>query len=996
MTTLAPGRGSRQAAVDPIAVIGMAGRFPGADSVAEFWRRLSGDEVCGTDLPRPAQAPGNWVGRAYRVDEPEGFDRRLFGMTARDAAVTDPQHRLLLECAHQALEDSAIDPARHAGTIGIYAGCDISGYLMQHHGHDLDTLPVGTALALVIGNDKDHLCTRISYRLGLTGPSVSVQTGCSTSLAAVHLACQSLRNGECEVALAGGVSLRYPRDTGWLYDPDLIDSRDGMCRPFDAESDGTVPGEGGAIVVLKPLRDAIRDGDHIYGSLLGSAISNDGAHRAGYTSPGVDGQREAVRRALGAAGVSANDVTFVEAHGTGTRLGDPIEVRALTEAFRADTARTQYCAIGSVKSNVGHLNSAAGVAGLIKALLAIGHGVIPGTPTFRSPNPHLDLSSSPFYVNARSIPWNAEPHRRLAGISSLGLGGTNVHVIAGPAPVRAAPGRPADRPVYLLPISAQSPSALEARTRQVTEYLSRDEAGLAAVAATLTLGRRQMDVRRAVAARSAKEAIRLLTAPAPPADAIRPAEQVALLFGGQGAQFVRMGQELYRQESSFRQHVDRCAELLADRSGLDFRPVLFPADQEVASAEEALADTLATQQALFAVQTGIAEFLLAHGLRPAALVGQSIGEVAAAYVAGILDLEQAADMVAVRATVMRRARSGAAFTVSLPEADAARLLAGIAEVSGVNSATEVIASCDDERAEAMERALAATGCRYRRLRTSKPFHSGHMDDAAQELADRFTRIGFSAPRIPLISTVTGEYITDEQAKDPGYWSGQVRSPVRSRAALLTLLDIPGLVCVDVGPGHGMSRLLRMNATGQPVSVLACLPRAGDGPLPSPASMLGWLWERGLPVDLTRLVAEDTVRARLPGYPVERERYTLNDSPRLATAPRPATAPGPAGNGCVAEPDPAQALAVEAGPPDGTGDVSHIARIVSAVVSEVLGSPLEENDDFFAAGLDSLSATQVIGRLAERIHSRLTVRELFDHSTIRDLTERLSGRTAELA
>jgi acyl transferase domain-containing protein len=966
---------ARRAAVEPIAVIGMAGRFPGANSIEEFWLRLAGDEVCGIDLPRPREAPGNWVGRAYQIEDPEGFDRHLFGMTSHDAEVTDPQHRLLLECAHQALEDAAIDPFRYTGAIGMFAGCDMSSYLLQHHGHDLDEIPVSLALALIIGNDKDHLSPRVSHRLGLTGPSVNVQTGCSTSLAAVHFACQALRNDECDIALAGGVSVRFPRDSGWTYDPNLVDSRDGMCRPFDAGSTGTVPGEGGAIVVLKPLRAAVRDGDHVYGTLLGSAINNDGARRAGYTSPGVDGQRDVVRRALRAAGVSADDVTFVEAHGTGTQLGDPIEVQALAEAFRSDTARTQYCAIGSVKSNMGHLNSAAGIAGLIKAVLAIDHEVIPGTPTFRSPSVFIDLPGSPFYVNPRSIRWAAGSRGRLAGVSSLGLGGTNVHVIAGPAPVTEAPARQADGSEHVLPVSAQTSSALAARVRQVTEHLTAG-AGLASVAATLTLGRRELGVRRAVAVTSAGEAVRLLASPVPSASSR--AGQAVLLFGGQGAQFVGMGLDLYQRSSLFRCHVDRCAELLRPRTSTDFRQALFAPEVAGGTAEMVLADTLVAQQALFSIQTGIVELLFDYGLRPAALVGQSIGEVAAAYAAGVLDLEQAVALVATRATVMQRAPSGAAFVVGLPEAEAVRLLDGTAEISGVNSDSEVVMSCVREQIGAVEEALGAHGCRWRRLRTSKPFHSAAMADAARELAIRFSDIRFATPRVPVISTVTGDFLTDGQATDGGYWADQVRAPVCSGAALRAILDIPGLVCVDVGPGLGMSRLVRMNSSGAAVDVLACLPQKGGGLAPSEASILAWLWERGVHVDLSRRIPARTVKARLPGYPMERERYSLERAGGSALAARP---PRRADQPVVT--------------PAAGADSGGMPDIVTAAICEVLGSRLAPDDDFFAAGLDSLSATQVVGRISRQLRAQVTVRELFNNSTINDLTALLSSRLAEM-
>ncbi|HEV2146753.1 MAG TPA: type I polyketide synthase, partial [Longimicrobiaceae bacterium] len=575
---------------EAVAIVGIAGRWPGAESVAEFWENLrqgvesvsffSEEEVEGV-TPETAADPA-YVKAKGIIRDPEWFDAGFFDVAPQEAAVMDPQHRVFLECAWSALEDAGYDASRYDGRVGVFGGMSINTYMLMNLALNPDAVRAAGQFQALIGNANDHLTTRVAYKLDLRGPAVTVQTACSTSLVAVHMACQSLLSGESDMALAGGVAVTFPLRTGYLYQEGMIFSPDGHCRAFDAEARGTVNGNGAGVVVLKRLADALDDGDHVYAIVRGSAVNNDGASKVGYTAPSVASQAAVVTEALSMAGVPPETISYVEAHGSGTPMGDPIEVAALTRAYRTRTPERGFCALGSVKTNIGHLDAAAGVSGLVRATLALRHRQIPPTLHFREPNPRIDFDGSPFYVGAELADWPAGAAPRRAGVNSLGVGGTNAHAVLEEAPA-PAPGGPS-RPRQLLVLSAKTTTALEAATDRLATHLeAHPEQALADLAYTLQVGRREFRHRRVLMAGDREDAVRelrergpqrLLTGDAGAGEGSgRP---VVFMFPGLGEQYSGMARGLYAAEPAFAEEVDRCAELLRPHLGVDLRELLFP------------------------------------------------------------------------------------------------------------------------------------------------------------------------------------------------------------------------------------------------------------------------------------------------------------------------------------------------------------------------------------------------------------------------------------
>ncbi|MBV9672643.1 MAG: type I polyketide synthase, partial [Verrucomicrobia bacterium] len=662
----------------PVAIVGMAGRFPGANSVEELWTNLANglesitiltqEEMRAAGIPESISKLPGYVNAAPLLDEVDCFDAQFFGFSARDAALTDPQHRLFLETAWQALEDAGYDPARFPGAIGVFGGCELSGYL-GHLYQNLDSLKYIDGMQLMVTNDKDHLCTQVSYRLNLRGPSVVVQSTCSTSLVAVALACESLKEARCDMALAGGVTVKVPQKAGYFYSPGSILSPDGHCRPFDANAQGTIVGSGVGLVVLKRLREAIAARDNIRAVILGIGINNDGNDKVGYTAPSQRGQAAAIRAALRSSGVPAESIGYIEAHGTGTILGDPIELSALTEVFRESSSRRGFCGIGSAKSNFGHLSCAAGVTGLIKTVLALENHAIPPTVHYTAPNPAIDLAASPFYVTTQLSRWERNGAPRRGAVSSFGVGGTNVHVIVEEAPPREE--RPGKRPHQLLTISARSEAALNEACRLLAAHMrTHPEMDVADIAFTLHLGRHFFQHRRAVVID--RERARLIES-LDLADKLPPTvaggdRQIVFLFPGQGSQYPGMAAGLYKTEAVARRAIDRCARILESTVRGDLRKILFAANNWK-HANEALKNTKWAQPALFTVGYALAELWSSWGLKPAAMIGHSVGEFVAATLAGVMSLEDALMLIARRGRLISELPRGSMLAVLRPARD---------------------------------------------------------------------------------------------------------------------------------------------------------------------------------------------------------------------------------------------------------------------------------------------------------------------------------------
>ncbi len=764
--------------LDAVAIVGMAGRFPGAASVEAFWRNLcagvesirtySDEELRACGLPAATMAQPGFVKAGALLDEVDRFEPAFFGFTPREAELLDPQHRLFLECAWEALETAGYDPGRYRRPIGLFGGTSLNTYLLFNLMPNRPLIESVGFYQTCIANDKDSLTTQVAYKLNLRGPCITVQTACSTSLVAVHLACQQLLTYQCDLALAGGSSVKVPHLPGYFHQDGGIASPDGHCRAFDAAAQGTVSGSGVGVVALKRLEDAIADRDTIVAVIRGSAVNNDGSNKVGFTAPGVDGQAEVIALAQAVAGVSPETIGFIEAHGTATPLGDPIEVAALTKVFRAATPRTGFCALGSVKTNVGHLDAAAGVAGLIKAAFAVERGCIPPSLHFHEPNPRLNLAASPFFVNTEARAWTGGPRR--AGVSSFGIGGTNAHVVIEEPPRREPAGTA--RAVQLLTVAARTETAREASATRLAAHLRAEPAQpLADVAFTLHTGRKPWPRRRAVVAADAAEAAARLEAAAGmpgvlDGHARTPVPEVAFLFPGQGAQRAGMGAGVYRSEPVFRAEVDRACDLLRPLVGLDLRDLLLADGGRRDEATAALTQTAIAQPAIFVVEYALACLWMHWGVRPDAMIGHSLGEYVAACLADVFTLEEALALVAARGRLMQAAPAGAMLAVAMPAREVAGWLDEELELAADNAPRSSVVSGGTSAIARLEAALAQRGVACRRLQTSHAFHCALMDPVLDGFGDALARVSLRPPAIPFVSNLTGTWIRTEEAVDP--------------------------------------------------------------------------------------------------------------------------------------------------------------------------------------------------------------------------------------
>lgn len=876
--------------MDGIAIIGMAGKFPGAPNLDVFWENLKNGVESVThfseqELEAPAALSRNphYVRTRAIVADVDLFDADFFGMHPREAEYTDPQHRLLLETAWEALENAGCDPEQFSGSVGVFAGCSLNSYLLHNLSSNpeflaefLSSQQMGAHPAL-LGNDKDFLATRISYKLNLRGPSVVVQSACSTSLVAICQACQNLLTFQCDLALAGGVSVTFPQKRGYLYEEGSIVSKDGRCRPFDAAADGTVFGDGVGMVVLKRADEALRDGDFIHAIIRGFAVNNDGSGKVSYMAPSVDGQAEAIATAQALAGIDLETIRYVEAHGTGTSLGDPIEVAALTKAFRTGTAAKQFCALGALKGNVGHLEVAAGVAGLIKATLAVRQGEIPPTLNFSSPNPRIDFAQSPFYVSSTLQLWPETTAPRRAGVSSFGVGGTNAHLVIEQAPPGTSVAREAADQLFVL--SAKTPTALETATDRLADHLRlHPEIDLADVAHTLQTGRRAFRHRRIFVARTVPQAIDILTQKKALLSANTAGRKngVAFLFPGQGSQQVDMGRALYEHEPTFRAQVDICCDLLVPDLGLDLRQVLYPSNWATLQSQHLLTQTALTQPALFVVEYALAQTWLARGVRPQIMIGHSLGEYVAAVLAGIFTLKDALHLLTVRGRLMQGLPPGSMLAVALPEKELLPLLGGGLELASVNGPRNCVVSGPTDAVAALRERLNEKGTASRELKTSHAFHSAMMDPILAEFKSEVQRVPRSRPGIPIVSSLYGRLATDAEWIDPAYWSAQLRRTVRFADALTVLLAHENLALLEAGPGQTLTALAKQHAARQPQQVIAasCARQLEESDRAALLTATGQLWLAGVDIKWPALHSGSRRRVALPTYPFERKRYWI--------------------------------------------------------------------------------------------------------------------------
>lgn len=871
-----------------IAIIGLSGRFPGAENIDAFWQNLiqgiesisffSDEEL--ELVERSVLSHPNYVKAGAVLPNIDKFDASFFGYSSKEAELIDPQQRLFLESAWSALENAGYDPGNYKGLVGVYGGSGTNTYLINNIYTNQRFSPSSTfkepalALGLSLENERDYLPTRISYKLNLTGPSINIQTACSTSLVAVHIACQSLFNGECDIALAGGVSISVPQKTGYVYQEDMILSPDGHCRAFDAQARGTLFGSGVGIVVLKLLSEAITDGDNIYAVIKGSAINNDGALKLGSTAPSIEGQAAVISDALAIAEIDASTVSYVETHGTGTALGDPIEITALTQAFRKDTDKKGFCAIGSVKTNFGHLDAAAGIAGLIKTVLALKHKRIPPSLHFKQPNPKIDFANSPFYVNTALSEWQTNGTPRRAGVSSFGMGGTNCHVVLEEAPPIEAATNTLERDWHILCLSAKTEKALqELQERYVADLKSHPDAKLADICFTANTGRKHFNHRISFVAQSVKELLEQLEAGA---TALREVTSspgaIAFLFTGQGSQYVNMGRQLYEQAPTFREAIDRCDEILRPYLGQSLLSVLYPDNQ---SQNSKLGETAYTQPALFALEYALAQLWKSWGIEPDVVMGHSVGEYVAACIAGVFSLEDALKLIATRGKLMQALPQDGEMVALLASESQAReaILPYTAEVSiaVINAPNSVVISGQREAINAICVTLESWGIKTKKLNVSHAFHSPLMSPMLEEFERVARQVNFSTPKIKLISNVTGKSATLE-ITTPEYWCRHIRQPVRFARCIESLKEQEIEVFVEMG---AKPILLGMARQCLPEYVGLWLPslRPDREDWQELLNSLAQLYVHGESIDWVGFNLDYTHRrVPLPTYPFQRQRY----------------------------------------------------------------------------------------------------------------------------
>ncbi len=977
--------------MDGVAIIGIAGRFPGARNAAEFWTNLRNgvesishfrtEELEVRDAARLAQDPSYVKARSILTDV-DLFDAEFFGFYPQEAKFIDPQHRVFLECCWEAIEDAGYDPANDPGVTGVFAGCSPNSYFLRQIAGSREYVDDYTSAYQVgfyptmLGTIADTMATRVAYKLNLKGPAMTLLAACSTSLVAVCQAAKSLLTYECDQALAGAVSITFPQKRGYLHQSGGMVSPDGHCRAFDEAAQGTVFGSGAGVVLLKRLEDAVRDHDHIYAVIKGSAVNNDGSQKVGFTAPSVDGQAAVIATAQALAGVDPRTISYIEAHGTGTPLGDPIEVAALTKVFRASTPDRGFCALGTAKANVGHLDVAAGVTGLIKTALAMEHGEIPPQIHFERPNPKLQLDESPFYVSTKLMPWERRDGApRRAGVSAFGVGGTNAHVVL-EEPPRVE--QPASRRVYqVLSVSAKSEEALANARKRLAERL-RHAPGVdvANVAYTLHAGRRHYGYRQSVVCRNAEEGARALeNLEKRKAEPQHDNPAVYFLFPGQGSQHIRMGQEVYETSPVFCESFDRCCAIFQAHTGVNLREIIYPTAGEEEATRQLTATALA-QPAIFTIEYALAQLWMSWGIQPRGMLGHSIGEFVAACLAGVFSLEDAVRLVATRGQLMQDLPGGAMLSVRLGEAEVKPLLNGNLSIAALNAPKLTVVSGPHDQVAKLESLLEERGVMARRLHTSHAFHSAMMEPIVGPFTEAVRRVKLQAPAIPYLSCVTGTWITAEQATDPKYWASHFRQAVRFSDAITALGSEPNGILLETGPGTTLQVLARQHAqrdNGQ--MILSSLPEAvsENSAAATLYGALGRLWEAGIPVNWGQFYSgEQRSRISLPTYPFERKRYWAEPAEASGTVPEPAGQAAPAPENTPEKADMT--------PAENRGRKDRIIAKLANTFAELSGMEAGEMDPaatFLELGFDSLFLTQVSQALQSAFGVKVTFRQLLD-------------------
>ena len=969
-----------------VALIGLACRFPDAENTDQFWENLCqgresitffSPEELDPHIPEELKNDPDYMRARGILKDVDRFDAGFFKVTSREAELMDPQQRVMLELAWAALENAGCDPGAFPGLIGVFAGVGNNTYYVNNVLSRPDLVATSGPFTAMVSNEKDYVAPRISHKLNLKGPSLSIHTACSTSLVSVCQAFQALKEYQCDLALAGGVSIHTPQESGYLAQEGTMLSLDGHCRPFDARATGTLFNNGAGMVILKRLSQALEEGDRIYAVIRGVGLNNDGAQKVSFAGPSVEGQAAAIATAQAYAGVDPADVSYVETHGTGTPLGDPIEMEALTQAFRLKTAQKGFCAVGSVKGNIGHPITASGVAGLIKTSLALYHQVIPPSINFERPNPEIDFESGPFYVNTELRPWPRGEKPRLSGVSSFGFGGTNAHVVLEEPPL-AAESSPT-RPRQLVLLSAKTAPALEERTADLARFFrDHPETDLADAAYTLQTGRAHFEHRRMAVARNLEEAAGVLESLAPSKSASRSQRtdrpKVVFMFPGQGSQYVDMGLNLYESEPYFHETMDICSEILKPLLKRDLREVLYPDQYNHGPAADILRQTYYTQPALFSLEYSLALLLNSWGIRQEAMIGHSIGEFVGACLAGVFSLEDALSMVAARGRLMQELPPGSMLSVRLPEDELNKRLGPDMAVAAVNGPSLCVASGPNDLIDNLKKDLEQENIPAKILHTSHAFHSPMMDPAVEPMLKVVEKISLSSPRIPFVSTVTADWIKDEQALDPRYWAGHLRATVRFAQGVRVLWEEPERVLLEVGPRTTAATLARQQAEDKAaqVAVSTLSDKAEDqAEWEALLKALGRLWLSGVEIDWPAFYqAEQRRKIPLPTYPFERKRHWIEPAPAQVAAPAQQLA--------FSMPAPAAPVAAEpvSREPRRERLVPQIIEAVEDTSGEDM-SGMGRDVTFLEMGLDSLILTQLSLTLTKKFQVKISFRQLME-------------------
>ena len=965
-----------------IAIIGMAGRFPGAKNVDELWQLLKSGRhaitmLSDAELLAAGVSPSliknpNYVKTCVPLDGYDKFDAGFFGYSPRQATSLDPQARLFMECAWESLEHAGYDPEKYDGVMGIFGGSGSNLYLYTHM-QELIEANSGNWHQTSLDGEKDFLTMRVSYKLGLNGPSVAVQSACSSSLVAVHLACQSLLTFESDIVLAGGVSIKLNQNSGYMYEEGGIASKDGICRAYDADATGTIGGSGCGIVVLKRLDEAVRDGDEIHAVIRGTAVNNDGADKAGFSAPGIKAQARLIASALAFAELQPTDIGMLEGHGTGTVLGDAVELTALGEAFDTGTAAKKWCALGSIKSNIGHLDCAAGVAGLIKAVLCLKHKHFVPSVNFSKSNPALESTTNPFYVSTEYVPWHSDDKPRRAGVSSFGMGGTNAHVVVEEAPHRELASA-TDAP-QLFPLSAHTGEALQQLSAELASYIeARSQLDLADVAYTLQTGRRRFAHRRTVVAATAAELVHALRGA--PSQVLDTHDQhsdrpVIFMFPGQGSQQPGAVQMLYDSDRFFRASVDECAALFQTRLGFDIRPFICKSDDITAVA--AINRTLITQPAVFTVGYSLARLWMHWGVKPAAMVGHSVGEYVAACVSGAISLQDCTTLLAQRAQLVNAQPAGAMLAVRLAVDSARDLLKDTLSIAAVNSPSQCVISGPIDEIGALERVLAERGVEHHKLPVSHAFHSRLMEPAMPALEHAAQGCRFEKPHLPYVSCLTGKPVESAAELGASFWARHLREPVDFQAALAAAAACGSAIWLELGIGQALSGLARQQF-GNSAEHAYVGSLAGDGSSDRTALLhqLARLWSLGAAIDWAAFHrGSPRGRVGLVTYPFQRQRYWIQSKKREITLRE--EQPAAHVETSIPALPAVSAVMVASG-------WTELEASMAALWEEVLGiEVVGRNDTFMSLGGDSLIALRVIARVKDDFDVKISPKVLISSS-----------------